>query len=101
MEIPEPLQDQITIYSKSGCTNCVKVKTLLKENNIKFTVIDCDEFILEDKQGFLQFINLLVHKEYKTFPMVFLNKTFIGGYKETEEYLTKLRQKELDFDTNF
>lgn len=101
MEIPKPTQDEITIYSKSACTYCVKVKTLLKENNIKFTLIDCDEFILEDKPGFLQFIHLLVGSEYKTFPMVFFNKTFIGGYKETEEYLTKLRQKELDFDNDF
>jgi glutaredoxin len=101
MEIPNPLEDEITIYSKSACINCVKVKTLLKENNIKFTIINCDEFILEDKPGFLQFIHLLVGTEYKTFPMVFLNKTFIGGYKETEDYLTKLRQKELIFDTNF
>lgn len=101
MEIPTPLEDEITIYSKSACINCFKIKTFLKDKNIKFTVIDCDEFILEDKPGFLQFIHLLVGSEYKTFPMVFFNKTFIGGHKETEEYLTKLRQKELDFDTIF
>ena len=101
MNIPKPIEDEITVYSKSGCINCVKVKTLFKEKDIKFNIIDCDEYILEDKQGFLQFINLLVGSEYKTFPMVFLNKTFIGGYKETEEYLTKLKQQDLDFDTNF
>lgn len=101
MEIPEPLENELTIYSKSGCTNCVKVKNLLKENEIRFRIINCDEFILEDKLGFLQFIYLLVDKEYNTFPMVFSYKTFIGGYKETEKYIEKLKRKELDFDTNF
>ena len=109
MEFLKPLPNKITIYSKSGCTNCLKVKTLLKESNVSFTVIDCDEFILEDKTGFLQFIHLLVGHEYNTFPMVFLDKTFIGGFKHTEDYLIQLQQKnkekefnlDLEFNTNF
>jgi len=31
------------------------------------------------------------------FPMVFFNKSFIGGFKETEEYF----QKTLDFSDEF
>lgn len=101
MEIQEPLDDEITVYSKSSCINCVKVKTLLKERGVKFTIINCDEYILEDKSAFLQYINLLVGREYKTFPMVFLNKTFIGGFNETEEYFSKLQEKELEFNSDF
>ena len=101
MNIPDPIANEITIYSKSGCINCVKVKTFLKDKNIKFNVIDCDEFILEDKNEFLQFMHLLVGKQYNTFPMVFLNKTFIGGFKETQEYYIMF-EKKLDFtDTIF
>lgn len=109
MEIPTPQDGLITIYSKSGCSNCVKVKKLLEDKHADFLVIDCDEFILEDKPGFLQFIHLLVGHEYNTFPMVFLDKTFIGGFKNTEEYLIQLQQKnkekefnlDLEFNTNF
>ena len=97
MYIPQPDEEKITIYSKSGCVNCVRVKKLLKENNIDFIIIDCDELLLENKTMFLQFIEQLIGKEYKTFPMVFLNKTFIGGFKETEEYFSKI----LDFDSIF
>ncbi len=93
----KPEEICFTIYSKSGCINCVKVKALLKEHNEKYTIIDCDEELLEDKPAFLQFIYLLVGKEYKTFPMVFLNGTFLGGYKETEEYFSK----KLDFNNDF
>jgi glutaredoxin len=73
------------------------VKLLLKEKNATFVVIDCDEYLLEDKAGFLKFIYLLVGKEYKTFPMVFLDGTFMGGFKETAEYFAKI-EKELDFN---
>jgi glutaredoxin len=97
MEIPNPQANGFTIYSKSGCSNCVKVKLLLKEKNATFVVIDCDEYLLEDKAGFLKFIYLLVGKEYKTFPMVFLDGTFMGGFKETAEYFAKI-EKELDFN---
>lgn len=101
MEIPEPIEDEITVYSKSGCINCVNVKNILKEKDVKFVIINCDEFILEDKQGFLQFIYLLVGKEYKTFPMVFSYKTFIGGFKETVDYFSNIQEKKLDFYSDF
>ena len=88
MEIPEPSKKIFTIYSKSGCPNCIKVKRLLQEKHINFTVIDCDEFILENKDIFLKFIQNLANKEYKTFPMVFDdNNQFIGGFIETHEYI--------------
>jgi glutaredoxin len=98
MDFLKPLDSGFTVYSKSGCVNCVKVKALLKEKNANFLVIDCDEYLLEDKLAFLQFIHLLVGKDYKMFPMVFLNGTFVGGYKETEEHFQRLEEKELDFD---
>ena len=44
---------QYTVYSKSGCPNCNKVKELLKSKNLTFTVIDCDEYLIESKPEFL------------------------------------------------
>lgn len=97
MEFPTPEKGQITVYSKSGCINCSKVKTLLKEKSFVFNVIDCDEFILENKEEFLTFIKSIVGKEHRIFPIVFDNKKFIGGYNETVNYLDKL----FDFDISF
>jgi glutaredoxin len=90
MKIEEPCKSYFTIYSKSGCTNCTKVKALLKENNLLFNVIDCDEYILEDKDFFLAFIKERANKEYNTFPMVFNHRMFIGGYTETQKYINRL-----------
>lgn len=89
-----PEKGKLTVYSKSGCPNCVKVKQLLKDKKVLFNVIDCDEYILENKEEFLLFIKTLIGKEQKMFPMVFDYTLFIGGYEETNKYVEKL----LDFD---
>jgi glutaredoxin len=88
MEFEQPSKG-FTIYSKSGCTFCVKVKSLLKEKSLIFNVIDCDEYLIEDKPSFLEFIKELAGREVNSFPMIFFNGKFIGGYNETKEYLDK------------
>jgi glutaredoxin len=90
MEIIKPLPTGFTIYSKSGCPNCNKVKLLLKEKYFLFSIIDCDEYILENKDFFLLFIKEQINKDWKTFPIVFDNGKFIGGYQETQKYIDKL-----------
>ena len=101
MEFPIPEKDQITVYSKSGCINCTKVKTMLKEKGLEFTIIDCDEFILENKEEFLAFIKNMVGKEYRMFPMVFRNSEFIGGYNETVSYFASIEDDTLVFNVPF
>jgi len=86
-----PSNKEFTIYSKSGCYNCNKVKDLLKSNNIQFTVIDCDEYLIERKERFLLFIQELTSREWKTFPIVFTSDAqFIGGFTDTKVYLEEL-----------
>ena len=87
MEFEAPSETIYTIYSKSGCTFCTKVKNLLIEKNYAFDFIDCDEYLLEDKEGFLKFIQERAGKEYKTFPMVFRAGYFVGGYNETKKLI--------------
>ena len=94
MEFPKPQFGLFNVYSKSGCSNCNKVKTLLKDRHISFNVIDCDEFILENKEEFLSFMQILIGYEYKMFPIVFDGSKFVGGFTETNNYLDKI----LDFD---
>lgn len=98
MEFEEPTKSGFTVYSKSGCINCSKVKSLLKEKNLIFSVIDCDEYIIENKEDFLLFIKEKANREYKMFPMIFYDGKFIGGYSDTQEYIDKLL---LSFEDNF
>lgn len=93
MDITQPLDIGFTIYSKSGCYYCAKVKQLLKEKKHFFFEIVCDDYLITDREQFLLFIKDRSGKEYKTFPMVFFNSAFIGGYNETKEYFDKLEIK--------
>jgi glutaredoxin len=86
MDFEKPIENNFTIYSKSGCFNCRKVKDLLKSKNINYEIIDCDDYLLEDKEKFLLFIQSHSNIECKTFPMVFCNGHFIGGYTETKRF---------------
>jgi len=86
-----PSTDSYTIYTKSGCPNCTKVKKLLCNVTPNPLVIDCDEYIIEDKISFIEFIKKIAKKEYNLFPIVFLNGQFIGGYNETKELYDRER----------
>lgn len=97
MDVPSPEPNKFTIYSKSGCPNCQKVKKLLTERGEPFSVVDCDEYLLENRDEFLQIMKTLTIEEYKMFPMVFDGTSFIGGYKETVTYL----ETKINFDINF
>jgi len=97
VEFIKPSDMMYTIYSKSGCPNCTKVKDLLQTTKIPFTVVDCDEYLLENKEAFLEFIMNLISMEWKTFPIVFDKTQFIGGFLDTKIYL----EKTLEFTDEF
>jgi glutaredoxin len=90
MEFERPIKKGFTIFSKSGCPNCNKVKALLQEKKEYFVVINCDEYIIENKENFLLFIKEISTTDHKIFPFVFHDGFFIGGYQETQKYIDKL-----------
>jgi glutaredoxin len=92
MEYTNPNEKDFTIYSRSGCHYCTKVKQLLKSKSYNFFMVDCDEYILEDRESFLNYMKSLTNIEIKGFPMVFHNKNFIGGYIETKDFIDKLEK---------
>jgi len=93
MQIEEPSNNSFTIYSKTNCKYCNLVKLILDENKIPFIEINCDDYLMQDKEYFLNFIKEKAKKEhiYKTFPMVFCDGKFVGGFVETEQFI-------MDFD---
>jgi len=98
MKFELPQKNRYTIYSKSGCPNCSNVKTFLKSKNLIFNVVDCDEYLIEAKTEFLEFIKNLSQKECKIFPIIFYDEKYIGGYNETKDYVEKTL---LAFEENF
>jgi len=80
-----PEEKDWTIYTKNNCIFCIKVKKLLENYNIK--IIECDEWLNNNRNDFLNWIYNIIGYEYKTFPMVFYNNKFIGGFTDTEKYI--------------
>ena len=83
MEFTAPNSSGYTVYGKTGCSYCEKAKALLTEYEQEFIYVNCDEYLLTDRDAFLEFIQGLAKQEYRTFPMIFSDATFIRGYTDT------------------
>lgn len=93
-----PSNKGFTVYSKSGCPNCKLVKIFIKEKNFLIHTIDCDEYLIENKEIFLQFIESYSGKKHNVFPIVFYDEKYIGSYTDTIDFIDKLL---LSFESNF
>lgn len=85
MNIPAPTNNSYTIYAKSGCGYCTKAKELLQNERPQPLVVNCDDYLSDNKREFLNQMQALIGREYKTFPMIFKNGIFVGGYTETKQ----------------
>ena len=73
----------ITVYSKAGCPNCVKAKTLLEFYEIEYEEVRIDE----DNFG-LAFIK---GKGHKSVPQLYVGETLLveGGFQGLNKMTTK------------
>jgi len=89
----EPVKsDMFIIYSKSGCPNCTKAKELFKRHEYSYEIIDCDDWLIENKKEFLEFISKLANKNVNTFPIIFDGLSYVGGYEDTKKYIEELNE---------
>jgi glutaredoxin len=90
MEFQAPNTTCFTVYSKSGCFFCKKIKQYLEHREQEYEVIDCDEYLIEDKPGFLKFIENLAGKPHTVFPIVFFMGKYVGGHDDSVRYIDKM-----------
>jgi glutaredoxin len=92
---------QYTVYTKPNCIYCDKIKDLLKDVQPKPNWIDASKYLDSEnsKQFFINFIKdtAKLSDPYKTFPIVFCNSEFIGGYTETKVFHEKQFQLTSEF----
>jgi glutaredoxin len=74
--------EDFVIYSKSECKYCDLSKDLLNDEGFGYEIVLCDNYLTDDREGFLKRMEEKIGKEYKTFPMVFYKDKFVGGYTE-------------------
>ena len=75
------------IFKIPGCTNCVKLTTLFDEVGLvsKYTTIDISRLDNIDDYDALTFLKDFT--QATSFPMVFVNGTYVGGYKEVKQQI--------------
>lgn len=64
---------------------------MVKELIPDATYIDSESFLIDNemKEEFLNFIQGLIGKSHRTFPIVFYNGAFVGGFIETHRLCAK------------
>lgn len=71
----------IIVHSVSNCAYCEKAKDYLKSKNLKYEEISYDKSTDTDK-----IMNLVENTNWSTFPQIFIDGLFIGGYMQLLEY---------------
>lgn len=82
MNFPVIPNKGITVLTKSNCINCEKLKGYLFNNNIEYNSIYCDEYYSNEEliKQFRDYLITLTGKTNNSYPMVFMNGVFLGGY---------------------
>ena len=82
MECYNKLEDEFILYSKNDCKFCDLSKQLLLDEGYSYEIIMCDNYLKEDREGFLKRMEEKIGYSYTTFPMIFHKDSFVGGYTE-------------------
>jgi len=72
----------ITVYSRSGCPYCDKIKTVLEQRSIPYTRYELDEDFTRDE----------FYEQFgvgSTFPQVIIDGEQRGGCSDTVRYMTE------------
>ena len=69
------------IVSKNNCIQCEMVKDLLNDYFIEYTIIKAEDLTAGQ-------LTEIKPKDAKTYPFVFKNKEYIGGFNELRKLLT-------------
>jgi glutaredoxin 3 len=68
----------VTVYTKGGCTYCVRAKRLLTQRGVTFREVNLDHVDRRDIDALIESTNC------RTVPQIFINGNFIGGFDALE-----------------
>lgn len=73
------------IYTKSQCENCNKAKKILEKE--KTIIFNCDQMLKNNRDEFIKSMELKTRRPFKTFPAIFIDDNYLGGYEDLASYL--------------
>lgn len=86
MQVPFQSQGWF-MFTKSKCSFCTKAKAMLPEAK----TVNCDTYIAKNRAGFLQYVDSVSGQRPRTFPMIFFDGRFMGGYTSTKRYVDNMQ----------
>ena len=84
-----PTESGYFMYTKSHCKWCQKAKETLPN----VVVVNVDHLLPDNKPQFLAFVDSFSGTQPRTFPMVYYNGIYLGGYTESAEHFDILTQQ--------
>lgn len=83
------------LYCKSNCDKCEKSKKLLEKEEC--IIFNCDKMLKNNREEFIRSMELKTKRPFKTFPIIFIDDTYLGGYEDLTSHLIF----EIDIDSEF
>lgn len=78
---------KVTVYSKDSCSYCTKAINLLKTTDLEFEEFKLDKHF--SREEILEWF-----PEAKTFPIILLDKMWIGGYDQLVEVVDEWKKED-------
>uniref|UniRef100_A0A6C0C6T3 ribonucleoside-diphosphate reductase n=1 Tax=viral metagenome TaxID=1070528 RepID=A0A6C0C6T3_9ZZZZ len=79
------ITDNITIYSKSNCSQCDYIKNIMNNRNINYTEIKLDN--KSDRIKLYQKIDSEEDILVEIMPQIYINDNYLGGFLELYDYI--------------
>ena len=95
---PEIHSTNYTIFTKSECKYCDNIKILMEQEKEIVEYILCDDMLVKNRESFIHFIKKNANVEKVTFPIVFYEGVYVGGY---DDYNEKVKSRCFDEVDNF
>jgi glutaredoxin len=95
-------KNSIVIFSKPGCKYCDKSYELLQDKNILFYKCDLGNYMNDLDFDDIYDKLIKISNNAKSFPIIFIDKKYIGGFNELKKYINELEiatsfQQNLEF----
>lgn len=82
----------VLVYSKDGCVFCDKAKSLLDGLNVPYEV----RLLQPTEEGYAEKRDALFDKyNHRSFPLIFVGDTFIGGFIDLQHSVATLQFHDL------
>ena len=88
--LPAPSALGYTIFTKRDCGDCEKVKAFLTSKALSFNAIECDDFLVNDREAFIVAAREAMGASSALpvrFPLVFAQGAYVGGYQATRRHV--------------